>query len=185
MTFILLLFASCAPDAYHAGPDTQPTKEKAAANKNQLVPQGLGLPTKQDPSASEAKATKKPVAEPLIQSGIEGGISVKPSQDEKVTVAVKTEETIRIVAPPKTQKVKTPTSSKPPTLPPKIKKKTNQELLDSALEFAQTSNDFWEQGDMDNALDALDKAYSLILRVNQDDNPEVLQQRGASKADGL
>ena len=54
---------------------------------------------------------------------------------------------------------------------------SNQDLLDSALDFCQASNDFWEQGDLDNAIDALDKAYSLILRVNQDGNPEVLQQK--------
>lgn len=54
---------------------------------------------------------------------------------------------------------------------------TNQALLDLALDFCQTSNDFWEQGDLDNALDALDKAYSLILKVNHDDNPEVLRQK--------
>ncbi|MBW1722124.1 MAG: LysM peptidoglycan-binding domain-containing protein [Deltaproteobacteria bacterium] len=54
---------------------------------------------------------------------------------------------------------------------------TNQELLDSALEYCQASNDFWERGDLDNALDALDKAYSLILKVNTDDDPEALQQK--------
>ncbi len=54
---------------------------------------------------------------------------------------------------------------------------TNQELLDSALEFCQVSNDFWEQGDLDNALDALDKAYSLILKINKNGDPEVLQQK--------
>ena len=54
---------------------------------------------------------------------------------------------------------------------------TNQELLDSALGFCQASNDFWEQGDLNNALDALDKAYSLILRVDHDTNPEVQQQK--------
>ena len=32
-------------------------------------------------------------------------------------------------------------------------------------------------GDLDNALDALDKAYSLILKVNGDEDPEVLQQK--------
>jgi membrane-bound lytic murein transglycosylase D len=54
---------------------------------------------------------------------------------------------------------------------------TNQDLLDSALDFCQASNDFWEQGDLDNAVDALDKAYSLILKVGQVDNPEVQQQK--------
>ena len=54
---------------------------------------------------------------------------------------------------------------------------TNQELLDSALDFCQVATDFWEQGDLDNALDALDKAYSLILKVKTDGDPEVLQQK--------
>jgi membrane-bound lytic murein transglycosylase D len=63
--------------------------------------------------------------------------------------------------------------------PPKAQElpKTNQELLDSALDYVEASNDFWEQGDLDNALDALDKAYSLVLKVNQDSDPEVLQQK--------
>ncbi len=54
---------------------------------------------------------------------------------------------------------------------------TNQELIDSALEFCQVATDFWEQGDLDNALEALDKAYSLILKVSTDDESEVLQQK--------
>jgi membrane-bound lytic murein transglycosylase D len=54
---------------------------------------------------------------------------------------------------------------------------TNQDLIDSALEFCQVATDFWEQGDLDNALDALDKAYSLILKVTTDDEPDVLQQK--------
>ncbi|MFH1351153.1 MAG: LysM peptidoglycan-binding domain-containing protein [Pseudomonadota bacterium] len=53
----------------------------------------------------------------------------------------------------------------------------NQELLDSALEFIEASNDFWERGDLDNALDALDKAYSLILKVDTEEDTELLQQK--------
>ena len=54
---------------------------------------------------------------------------------------------------------------------------TNQERLDSAMEFYQASNDFWDQGDLDNAIGALDKAYSLILQVGPDTDPELLQQK--------
>jgi len=64
-----------------------------------------------------------------------------------------------------------------PAATPRTPKKTNQELLDGALEFCQASNDFWKRGNLDNALDALDQAYSLILKVDPDDNPELLQQR--------
>jgi membrane-bound lytic murein transglycosylase D len=71
--------------------------------------------------------------------------------------------------------------SEPPEMSPlpagqESMKRTDQEILDSALGFCQASNDFWEQGDLENAIDALDQAYSLILEVDSDQNPEILQQ---------
>ena len=54
--------------------------------------------------------------------------------------------------------------------------KSNQELLDSALEFCNASNDFWEQGDLENAIDALDESYSIILRIDPNKSPETQQQ---------
>ena len=53
---------------------------------------------------------------------------------------------------------------------------TNQELIDAALEYCQASNNFWEKGDLDNAINALDKAYSLALQINGS-NVDVLQQK--------
>jgi membrane-bound lytic murein transglycosylase D len=53
----------------------------------------------------------------------------------------------------------------------------DQQLLDSALDFCQASNDFWEGGDLDNALDALDQAFSLILKISPDAEPDLLQQK--------
>jgi membrane-bound lytic murein transglycosylase D len=55
--------------------------------------------------------------------------------------------------------------------------KSAQEKLDSALEFCQASYDYWEQGDLENALAALDQAYSLVLQIETDEDPEILQQR--------
>jgi membrane-bound lytic murein transglycosylase D len=54
---------------------------------------------------------------------------------------------------------------------------SNQDLLDSALEYAQAASDYWDRGDMDNALDALDTAYYLILNVKPNDDPDLLQQK--------
>ncbi len=54
---------------------------------------------------------------------------------------------------------------------------TNQDLLDSALEYAQAASDYWDRGDIDSALDALDTAYFLILNVKTDDDPNLLQQK--------
>jgi membrane-bound lytic murein transglycosylase D len=52
-----------------------------------------------------------------------------------------------------------------------------QELLDSALEHCQTSGELWEKGDFDGTICELDKAYSMILQMDVDDDPELLQQR--------
>lgn len=53
----------------------------------------------------------------------------------------------------------------------------DQSLLDSAIDFYQTSNEFWQQGDLENALGALDKSYSLILEVGQEADQDILQQK--------
>ncbi len=53
---------------------------------------------------------------------------------------------------------------------------TDQELIDAALEYCQVSNNFWEKGELDNAVDALDKAYSLVLRIDETD-AEFLQEK--------
>ena len=49
--------------------------------------------------------------------------------------------------------------------------------LDEALDFCRVSQDFWQAGELDNALEALDKAYSLILEVDTADNPKLIQQK--------
>jgi membrane-bound lytic murein transglycosylase D len=89
---------------------------------------------------------------------------------EKNIVSVPTEE----------KKTLSPSESLEEPLPvskPSPQEKTDQQRLDSALEFCQASNDFWEQGDLDNAIDALDQAYSLILKISPDQTPEILRQR--------
>ena len=83
--------------------------------------------------------------------------------------------------PPKSKDQSKEQSPQPIPCPPsdvaKEKKLSDQELLDSALEFCQTASDYWEHGDLDNALDALDQAYSLILKVDGNGTPEIEQQK--------
>ncbi|NOY70693.1 MAG: LysM peptidoglycan-binding domain-containing protein [Deltaproteobacteria bacterium] len=52
-----------------------------------------------------------------------------------------------------------------------------QSKFDKSLEFYQSSQDFWQKGDMDNALDSLDKAYALITDANTSDDPKYIQQK--------
>ncbi len=52
-----------------------------------------------------------------------------------------------------------------------------QKRLDAALELCKTSQALWADGQLDEAIAALDRAYSLILEVDQDDNPGYIQQK--------
>ena len=52
-----------------------------------------------------------------------------------------------------------------------------QSTIDEALDYIQIARDFWEKGELDNALEALDQSYSLVLQVETFDNPALLQQK--------
>jgi membrane-bound lytic murein transglycosylase D len=52
-----------------------------------------------------------------------------------------------------------------------------QTLLDEALDLCQVSQDFWQNGELENALEALDQAYSLILNADTSDRTKLFQQK--------
>jgi membrane-bound lytic murein transglycosylase D len=49
--------------------------------------------------------------------------------------------------------------------------------LDEALELCQLSQEYWQQGELENAVEALDRAYALILSVDTTDQPKLIQQK--------
>ncbi|MBS3757355.1 MAG: LysM peptidoglycan-binding domain-containing protein [Desulfobacterales bacterium] len=52
-----------------------------------------------------------------------------------------------------------------------------QTELDQAMEYYQASQNFWQQGELDNALHALDQAYEQIIDVDPSDQPKLIQQK--------
>ncbi|MCJ7760926.1 transglycosylase SLT domain-containing protein, partial [Candidatus Bathyarchaeota archaeon] len=52
-----------------------------------------------------------------------------------------------------------------------------QNLLDTALDFYEASQELWSRGEIEEAVNALDEAYSLILNVKSDSDPAVIQQK--------
>jgi len=52
-----------------------------------------------------------------------------------------------------------------------------QSALDEALDFCQASQDFWQKGELENALEALDHAYALILKTDTINSPKLIQQK--------
>lgn len=66
----------------------------------------------------------------------------------------------------------------PSTDDPSLIKKRNPEVVfEEALDFCQAAQDFWQKGEPENAIEALDQAYALILDVEIDDNPKLLQEK--------
>ncbi len=59
----------------------------------------------------------------------------------------------------------------------KSENKDVQALLNEAADFCEASQKLWQNGESDKALETLDRAYSLILSVRTDDNPELIQQK--------
>ena len=54
----------------------------------------------------------------------------------------------------------------------------SQPALDEALELCDLAQNFWQKGELDNAIETLDQAYALILNVTDTkDNPKLIQQK--------
>jgi membrane-bound lytic murein transglycosylase D len=62
----------------------------------------------------------------------------------------------------------------------KVEKKEpngEQDVLDAALDYCKASQEFWAEGYLNEAIDALDQAYELILKVDPESDPEFIQQQ--------
>jgi membrane-bound lytic murein transglycosylase D len=55
--------------------------------------------------------------------------------------------------------------------------KNAQTLMDESLDLCQVSQDFWQNGELENALEALDQAYALILSADTSDHTKLIQQK--------
>lgn len=55
--------------------------------------------------------------------------------------------------------------------------KEGQTLLDEALDYCELAQSFWQKGELDNALEALDNAYSLIVGVDTKQDVKLIQQK--------
>ncbi|MFO7964018.1 MAG: LysM peptidoglycan-binding domain-containing protein [Desulfobacterales bacterium] len=52
-----------------------------------------------------------------------------------------------------------------------------QPILDEALDFCQLSQDYWQKGELEAAIEALDQAYALVLTVDTEAFPKHIRQK--------
>lgn len=55
--------------------------------------------------------------------------------------------------------------------------KSIQDVFDQTMDFCNASQDFWQKGDIDSALQSLDQAYGLILNIDVMNSPKLIQQK--------
>ena len=157
--FVALVFAGCVTQTSQVKSNIPPQPEKTVAEKPDSKPTPVEAEEKparppeiENPQKiaaipeTEKEKEKEPVSPPGPAENIIPATAPKPDKKKPISPSEPTEKPIPA-----------------PALEPA--KKSDQELLDSALEFCNASNDFWERGDLENALDALDQAYSLVLEV--------------------
>ena len=63
------------------------------------------------------------------------------------------------------------------TVPSDASPKTAQAKLDDALELCRDSQEYWQRGELEKAVDALDQAYLLILEVEPQDDFKLIQEK--------
>ncbi len=54
---------------------------------------------------------------------------------------------------------------------------TAQGAMDDALDLCKASQEFWQKGELDNAIQALDQAYAIILKADTDGDAKLQQQK--------
>ncbi len=52
-----------------------------------------------------------------------------------------------------------------------------QDQLDTALDFCDASQEYWSEGNLIEAIQALDDAYMLVMQVHTEENPDLIQQK--------
>jgi membrane-bound lytic murein transglycosylase D len=158
LIMMLLLFCSgCITHLFNVKPEKKPPLDKVVVKES-------------SPKLSPVTFKQETVAPAKIEKEQKIATLPKIEEEQKIAVPARMEEKELSPLPETPEKSPPPPALQPP-------KKSDQEMLDSALEFCQASYDFWEQGDLNNAIDALDQAYSLILKVIPEDDSEILQQR--------
>ena len=158
---LLPLCTSCSSHMSFLKPENQPPTEEVISEE--AVSVQSSVPLEEEVVAPARIEEEREIAGPIENEGEQEIAALPQSGEEK-----KEDNPL----PPSEGSENNPL---PPG--PQPQKKSDQEMLDSALEFCETANYFWERGELDNALNALDQSYSLILKVNPEDGAEILQQR--------
>jgi len=154
----------------------------------------MRLPEEDRPNSESATQEQRIVGAPGRSQSVENQIppSAKSTTEKEIASISpdksRSPQSDQITAEPGSKPEPSPRKKISPTDTPSVSEKPIgseslslqkiQLTLDEALDFCQASQDFWQKGDLENAVEALDQAYSLILKIdNEDMSPELSQQK--------
>jgi len=130
---------------------------------NQTVIKNI-LPDSSQPPIQAGNPEAPPTPDETSLEDESAPVTAEPAQTAELPEAIDTETTLAENSAPANDKVSE-------------NGKKIEIALDEALDFIRASHEFWQAGELDNALEALDKAYSLILDVDTAGNPKLIQQK--------
>ncbi len=87
-----------------------------------------------------------------------------------------TEHAAPLLTPAGSASAKASTEKKAEASPP-VPEMTDQQRIDNALDAYEASQEDWDQGLFDDAINLLDQSYDLILDIPADHDPDILQQK--------
>ncbi len=148
--FCLILSVSCAPALQTVSMEPAPSKPVAPPPPE---PKPLPPPRPAEPPPS-LRALKKP----------ETGLAARYPDPSPLQVFRETEEPL-------------PQEGNQESANGEGETRKPEDILEEALNFCQAAQDFWQKGEPENALEALDKAYELILSAEPGDDPALNQQK--------
>jgi membrane-bound lytic murein transglycosylase D len=170
LLFLLPITHSCSTHMSIPEPEAQISTE-IVVPKEAAVEQYSAIP-EDAPDVTLPKQNQQLPAPttPMNQQEVVASLETEKEQDTAVSLQNGEKEVVSKETLTASEENASPPAPNPP-------EKSDQEILDAALESCETANYFWERGELDNALGSLDQAYSLILKVSPDDDSEILQQR--------
>jgi membrane-bound lytic murein transglycosylase D len=179
---VIILLASCAhnPEVIQTLSDNNPAP----------------LSTTKNPAAGSLENKNAAITYPISTNSIPGDQSNRPLNSKELNPAVEisslnnndinncppsvqsntvTDSQQKINNAPDPVDEITTSSSSSKTVSNNTKKFENE--MDEALDYCQMSQELWQKGELENAIEALDQAYSIILSVDTGDNSALAQQK--------
>jgi len=177
----IISVAGCAhnPEIIQISPDKNPVllskAEKAAAepignNRNNVTP-----PPSISTNTNSIEKNNKPSN--LLKSN--GIVNIADSNKDTKYCPPSVQVAVDIPIPQTNNNNSVDDNSASPVSSEKISSRNNKfdNKMDEALDYCQMSQELWQKGQLENAIEALDQAYSLILSVDTGDNSTLAQQK--------